>query len=230
MRRKEKSKLMTILIVLALAGLSVLGKKLGWIDESGDFRSPSNDPGKPTSSSNPGAEESLGKYQLLRGCVLADDRNNDGDSFLVRHGRDEHVLRLYFVDCPEKRRHQYNGERIHEQAQYFKISDDAAIQTGLAAKDFTEKLLRKAPFDVATKWEEVYSSGRFYSFVMLPAESGKSSGQRYLCQELIKQGLGRIHTKGADLPTGTPWRKFRDQLRDDEARAKSARKGGWGQG
>ena len=221
---------MTILIVLALASLSVLGKKLGWIDASGNVRSPSNHPNTPASSSNrnPGAKEALGEYQILRGCVLADDKDNDGDSFRVRHGSDEHVLRLYFVDCPEKRRHQYNGERIHEQAQYFKINDDAAIQTGLAAKDFTLKLLGKAPFDVATKWEEVYSSERFYAFVMLPSESGKSSGQRYLCEALIEQGLGRIHTKGADLPTGTPWRKFRDHLRDVEARAKSAGKGGWG--
>ena len=228
MRRKEKSRLMTILIVLALAGLSMLGKKLGWIDESGDFR-PGGDSSIPTISSKPAEKESLGKFQILRGCVIAEDRNNDGDSFRIRHGSDEYVLRLYFVDCPEKRRHQYNGKRIHEQAEYFKISDDAAIKTGIAAKEFTMKLLGKGPFDVATKWERVFDSERFYGFVMLPSDGGKSAGTRYLCEDLIAGGLGRIHTKGTDLPTGTPWRKFRDELRGVEARAKSARKGGWGQ-
>ncbi|MGK0186534.1 MAG: endonuclease YncB(thermonuclease family) [Verrucomicrobiales bacterium] len=224
MRRKQKNRLMTILIVLALGGLSMLGKKLGWIDESGDFQSPSISlPG----SGSPGEKESLGSYDLLHGCSLVSDRNNDGDSFVIQHGNKKHTIRLYFVDCPEKRRHQHNGERIHEQAQYFKISDNEAIETGIAAKEFTLRLLTSGRFDVATKWERVYGSERFYGFVILDAQGGKNSGPTYLSESLVANGLGRIHTKGADLPTGGKWRKFKDHLKNVESSARSAGKGGW---
>lgn len=225
MRRKEKNRLLTIVIVLALAGLSMLGKKLGWIDEdSGEFSVPTSNRG-----SSPGSKDSLGDYEILRGCVLAKDRNNDGDSFLIRHGNEEHIMRLYFVDCPEKRLHQYNGKRISEQAQYFKISDDDAIEVGIAAKEFTTRLLSQGSFDIATKWEPVYSNERFYGFVMLsPAEGGKNSPPRYLCELLISEGLGRIHTRGSDLPTGTRWRTFKDHLKKVESTAKSRKLGAWG--
>lgn len=221
MRRKEKSRLVTILLVLLLAGLGMFGRHSGWID-------PSWNPLPPAAiEAVPGGKAQLGAYELLRGCTLVEDNGNDGDSFRVRHGSEEHVFRLYFVDCPEKRRNRYNGDRIHEQARYFKVSDDAAVDIGQRAKDYSLELLRESAFDVATKWERVFDSERFYAFVLLPPRGGKDTTHRFLCEALVDEGLARIHTKGADLPTGARWRVFREQLRQAEETARSARRGAW---
>jgi endonuclease YncB( thermonuclease family) len=214
MRRKDKSRLITFLLVALIAGASLLAEHFGWIDEDGRFL-PAGD-----GQASSGKSKQAGDYEVLRGCTLADHRNNDGDSFDIFHGGKRHTLRLYFVDAPEKRRHQYNGKRIGEQAAYFGISDNAAIKTGEEARDFTLAELRRAPFDVSTKWERVFDSERFYAFV--------SFGNEFLCEQLVERGLARIHTKGADLPDGTPWKEFREHLRSLEGAARAGHRGAWG--
>ena len=113
---------------------------------------------------------------------------------------------------------------IAEHQNYFGIDDDAAVETGIAAKEFTLSLLKRSPFTVATKWERVFNSERFYAFITPEALEG---GESYLCERLINQGLARIHTKGVDLPSGESWRSFRDKLRKDEKSAQSSDVGGW---
>ena len=191
---------------------------MGWIDENGDFISISQ-------KQVPGTSERTGDYEVLHNCTLAEHRNNDGDSFDVIHNGKKHTFRLYFVDAPEKRLHQYNGDRISEQAAYFGITDVAAIDTGQAAKDYTIKVLQRRPFDVSTKWEAVFGSERVYAFVEF--READNAEPRFLSQELVHLGLARIHTKGADLPNGTHWKKHREYLQGLEAKARSAKIGAW---
>ena len=47
-------------------------------------------------------------------------------------------------------------------------------------------------------------------------------------ETLVREGLVRIHTKGADLPDGTPVKERLKQLRELEKDAKQARRGAWG--
>ncbi len=39
--------------------------------------------------------------QVFSGCVLEENKSNDGDSFYVMTGGRHVLVRLYFVDCPE---------------------------------------------------------------------------------------------------------------------------------
>lgn len=163
-----------------------------------------------------------GTWQHLTGCTLVEeDKNNDGDSFTLRHGGEEFTFRLYYADCPEKRRHQYNGDRIAEQGQYFGgLSEAATIAVGQEARDFTLALLRKGPVIVDTRWEEVYDSGRRYAFV--------SSGGVDLAEALVGRGLARIHTKGVSRPGGLSIQEEKAKLQQLERGAKAKRLGAWG--
>ncbi len=41
------------------------------------------------------------ELQEFKGVRYVSNKNNDGDSFSVMLGDEEHRVRLYFVDCPE---------------------------------------------------------------------------------------------------------------------------------
>ena len=73
-------------------------------------------------------------YARYEGCEFVPTKYADGDSFKVRIGADEFVLRLYFVDAPE------SDERFAdlnaEQAKYFGITPAESVEGGKAAKEF----------------------------------------------------------------------------------------------
>lgn len=165
------------------------------------------------------------KWDVLDGCELVKHRHNDGDSFHVIDGGGKKTeFRLYFVDTPESRLHQYNGERLDEQAQYFQTDRDAVIGVGKAAKVFVLDLLEKEPFQVVTQWENVYGPERKYCYVIV-----KWGGQEvYLHELLVSKGLVRIHTKPMTLPDNTSSSRQRKRLYEIQDKAKSAGIGGWG--
>lgn len=142
-----------------------------------------------------------GRYEILENCQWVDDRGNDGDSFLVKHGKDEYTFRLYFADAPEKYlsdQHKDQRKRVAKQGKYFGgLTPQQTVEVGLQAKDFTEKQLKGKSFTVRTTWESVYGGDRFYAFILLPGSTDKKPVR--LCAQLIKNGLARIHTKGPDL-------------------------------
>jgi endonuclease YncB( thermonuclease family) len=81
-------------------------------------------------------------FQRLDGCAYKPQRWNDGDSFhVILPDRKEVIFRLYFVDTPEEER--VYADRIAEQAAYFGITPDAAIQIGREASEFTKQALTK---------------------------------------------------------------------------------------
>ncbi|MGI9241431.1 MAG: thermonuclease family protein [Verrucomicrobiales bacterium] len=161
----------------------------------------------------------LGEFDVLEGAVLVDHGANDGDSFHVRHGGDEFVFRLYYVDCPEKDGRRFS-ERLAEQGAYFGgLAVDEVVELGLEAEAFVEGLLRARKFTVATRWEKVYDSGRYYAFVRV---DGKP-----LSELLVERGFARIHTRGVDLPEGKKFESYREDLGKLESRAKAEGLGGW---
>ena len=173
----------------------------------------------------PATRSKSGDFIVLEGCRLIEDPNrNDGDSFRVRHGDEQYVIRLYFVDCPEKRVHSYDKDRIAEQGRYFGgLSEKETIKLGLDARDVTLNLVRKNDFSVLTKWEEVYTSGRFYGLVRFE-EGGPNP--LYLHQILVQEGLARIYTRGLDIPGETKSRHLK-RLQNFEKQARKKGKGGW---
>lgn len=165
-------------------------------------------PARPLSTS------SRAGYEKLSGARYVENRGNDGDSFRVRHGHREFELRLYFVDCPEKYlNHRYPEQqaRVKDQGKDLGLSVEATVALGLEARDFVRNLLAGKEFTIYTKWEHVYDSERVYGFVELPDPDrpGKTSD---LCEILMRRGLGRVHTKGADLPDGRNARDYEDYL------------------
>jgi len=71
-------------------------------------------------------------FERFDGCVLEPDEWTDGDSFRVRlpDGRLE-TFRLYYVDTTESRS---RGKRSDEQAAYFNLTREQAIDLGKEAK------------------------------------------------------------------------------------------------
>ena len=72
------------------------------------------------------------EWTTLTGCAYVAHKNNDGDSFHVRCGADEFVLRLYFVDTPET--NLTYGERTRQQAAHFGATLDDTLKAGATAK------------------------------------------------------------------------------------------------
>lgn len=165
-------------------------------------------------------------YDKLEGCRLVDHRDNDGDSFHVRHGDREFELRLYYVDTPEKYlsdRYEDQRRRVAEQGRDFGgLSPEQTVEVGKAAKLYTARLLEGKTFTVYTKWEAVYDSDRVYAFVDLP------DGEDTLIEVLVEKGLGLIHTKGETTPDGLSYQKYKARLEALQRAAQDADRGGWG--
>jgi endonuclease YncB( thermonuclease family) len=177
----------------------------------------------PSKSPSSNESKSSSGFETLTGCRLHEDRNNDGDSFKIMHNGKVIELRLYFVDAPEKRLHQYNGERIDHQGRYFgSLTRDQTISIGLKAKSHTERLLNSRPFRVVTRWQPVFESGRHYAFIFF-----EDTGEE-LSETLTREGLSRIYTEGTNLPDGRKKAEFERHLKSLEAAAKKAGRGAWG--
>jgi endonuclease YncB( thermonuclease family) len=162
-----------------------------------------------------------GHFVMLKNARLVDDANNDGDSFKIAHDSGEQVLRLYFVDCPEKRQHKLVEGRLKDQAGYFGgLSIPQTLNVGQEAKTFTETRLREQRFTVQTRWERVYDSERVYAVVLF--EDGED-----LAAKLVKAGLCRIQTKGTMMPDGQREFDFEARLRALEKEARAAQRGAW---
>lgn len=234
-RTKKKSLFWTILAIVVAGGVAFFQE---W---SGSALTPSNLSTK-TKITLPSDLEVLssgrfspigaisGKWQEFDNCRLIKGRNNDGDSFHVRYDGKEGEFRLYFVDSPESAYKTYrgganNGERLDEQGKYFDgLNREQAAAIGKEAKKFALDLLGQKPFTLRTKWENVYGPDRKYCLVVVELEGHEV----YLHELLVAKGLARIHTRGADLPGGRPYRSQKDFLRKWESAVKKEGYGAWG--
>lgn len=166
--------------------------------------------------------EAKSRFVQIADARLVADANNDGDSFKISYEGGEQVLRLYFVDCPEKRLYPLIKNRMKDQAAYFGgLSIPQTESLGLEAKAFTEKLLNGQRFTIQTRWERVFDSARSYALVFF--DDGEE-----LSEKLVKAGLCRIHTKGTFMPDGRREHDFENHLRELEREARKAQRGAWG--
>ncbi len=156
-------------------------------------------------------------FERFDRCVLEPDKWTDGDSFRVRlpGGRLE-TFRLYFVDTTESRSH---SKRSDEQAAYFGLTREQAIELGEEAKAFTARALAK-PFTIHTRWRPVFGPSRYYALVF--TANGDS-----LIDLLVTRGLARIYGTRTPLPDGRDSRSYLATLAALETQAKSDGLGGW---
>ena len=162
----------------------------------------------------------------LEGCKFVEGPHNDGDSMEVQYKGQQHVFRLFFVDCVEKSPH--SRVRRVEQAKYFGLAgdnqEDAALQVAYEAAKFTKAQLR-APFTIRTRWEKVDPTGKnpaIRAFV----ETSKGEDLSTL---LVRQGLAIIREGklASDNPNGKNTSEQVRALREAETRTRLAGRGAW---
>ena len=165
------------------------------------------------------AEEAK-KAERLDGCSFKQTAYYDGDSFsLLTAKGDEKICRLYAVDTCETDNE--FAERVTEQALYFGITSEQAVELGNKAKNFTEEMLKNKKLSFITKWHKApgrSKTDRFYGEIIVGGES--------LACILVKNGLARIH--GIIPPNDSTFMFTRAKLEKLEAEAKKAGVGGWG--
>jgi competence ComEA-like helix-hairpin-helix protein len=156
----------------------------------------------------------------LDNCRLIPNKANDGDSFHVRANDTEYLVRLYFVDAPETA--SVGPERLIEQAKYFGLSVPQVIEIGLDAKRFVDSKLSE-PFTVVTRLAGGLGRSkvqRIYGFVR--------TKEGDLGEQLVANGLARIHGTTATAPGGSISADEREKLAELENEAKRQKVGGWG--
>ena len=167
-----------------------------------------------------GARDQSKDWIVLKDCRLIRNPANDGDSFHVSSGDKEYLFRLYFVDAPET--DGLNPGRLIEQAKYFAVTVPQAIETGRAAKDFTQQQLSE-PFTVFTHMSDAMGQSRierFYAFVQ--TKDGD------LGELLVRNGLARPHGYKAAPPGSKNSQQESAKLHQLEDQAKRESLGAWG--
>jgi DNA uptake protein ComE-like DNA-binding protein len=172
-----------------------------------------------------GAQDHSKDWIVLKDCGLVPNKANDGDSFHIRANDTEYLVRLYFVDAPETASVGSAGPaRLVEQAQYFGVSVPQVIEIGLEAKKFVAAKL-SAPFAVVTRLAEGLGRSkvqRIYGFVRI--------NDADLGEQLVANGLARIHGTTATPPGGLDSAAERQKLEELEREAKRQKLGGWAMG
>jgi competence ComEA-like helix-hairpin-helix protein len=167
-----------------------------------------------------GTPDSTNQWEVLTGCLLRTNALVDGDSFHVTHKGREYVFRLYFVDAPETE--SSLRERIEDQAAYFGISTNDILRAGRLAAKFTRDKLSGHEITVITRWQNALGRGtlaRFYGVVFV--------GGQNLAEELVVNGLARIHGLRANWPDGPRSTTFISQLKNKELVAREQKRGIW---
>jgi len=158
-------------------------------------------------------------WVTLTNCHYVAAADNDGDSFRVRCGEKEFVVRLYYVDAPETNLRQ--GERTHEQSLHFGITLDETMKAGVKAKDRVKELLQK-PFLIRTRWAIAGGRGREPRYYVLIEIDEKS-----LAEILVSEGLAQTKGVAVKLPTGETARLYKEKLESFEAEARKKKLGAW---
>lgn len=147
---------------------------------------------------------------------------NDGDSFrVILPDGNRAVFRLYAVDTPETDLE--FRQRVSDQAEYFGITLDSAVEIGAEAKSAARAALSNG-FTVWTKYEDALGrSQRSYAFIAAPFRDGHTD----LGQALVSWGLARIHGKRVHTPGTSTADQYLATLRQAEANAKANLRGAW---
>ncbi len=160
------------------------------------------------------------QWVMLTNCQYLAHAENDGDSFRVRSGTNEFLLRLYFVDAPETNLRY--PERTREQSEYFGVTLDESMKGGKLARDLVRETLRE-PFTVWTRYASAAGRSkerRYYGLVLI--------GTNALDELLMSKGLARPKGVRPNLPTGQKASAHLTRLQALEAEAKNQRVGLWG--
>jgi competence ComEA-like helix-hairpin-helix protein len=158
------------------------------------------------------------EWTKLEDCSFISNGINDGDSFMLKNRGTTYVFRLYWIDAPEDNT-DYE-ERLQEQATYFRITPEEAMQIGRQAKLFTREFLNNDKLTLYTQWENGQGNvQRYYGLVY--------SSKGNLIEALVQNGLARIYGYSKGWPKEPSIDLFRRRLTKLEAEAKRNGLGAW---
>ena len=158
-------------------------------------------------------------WVLLTNCQYVANTEADGDSFPVRAGTNQFMLRLYYVDAPETNLRY--PERTREQSEYFGVTLDESMKGAREAREFVREKLRE-PFTIWTRWATAGGRSkepRYYGLVMV--------GTNSLDELLISKGLARPKGVQPNLPNGEKAKAHVARLDALETEAKRHKAGLW---
>ncbi len=162
------------------------------------------------------------QFEILPSPVLVETSANEGDTLRVRHGMDEFVFVLYYVDALET--NMDHPSRVSEQGRWFQTSEKAVVELGQAAAAYVTKLLKENHFNVLTRWERVPNTARYYAIVKVQ----QPQGPVYLADLLIRHGYARVGSLMTELPDDSRDQAgYLDELRRLDEKARLARAGIW---
>ena len=164
------------------------------------------------------------ELQRLDGARLVEHAANDGDSFHVKAGERDLVVRLYFVDCCETEAStDSDARRVREQMRYFGLPDaPRTLHFGSVAKAVTAKVLSQ-PFTVHTAFARALGrSATPRVYAMVTTAAGED-----LASLLVKSGLARARGVGREMPDGTSRDEQTERLCDMQDAAMLKRVGVW---
>jgi endonuclease YncB( thermonuclease family) len=156
------------------------------------------------------------------GCEFVPTKYADGDSFLVKIGQEEFVLRLYYVDAPES--DERFPERNAEQAHYFGITPQESVEAGKVAKEFVSAALTGKKFVVFTRWATALGSSKLPRHYAVIEVDGRG-----LAELLVENGLARLHGMSVTHPDGRSASDYIASLAVLENVARDKRIGAWAQ-
>ena len=159
------------------------------------------------------------KWEKLAACHYVEDKNNDGDSFRVKCGEKDFVLRLYFVDAPETNLR--DAERTRLQSEHFGVSLEETMKAGVKATEVARDTM-KGSFDVWTKWTSGGGRGKEGRYYGLIEADGKS-----MVENLVSGGLARVVGQVVPLPNGEKSTVYKKRLVALESEARKQRVGVW---
>jgi competence protein ComEA len=161
-----------------------------------------------------------GPWVTLQNCRYLLKRANDGDSFHVSVAGKEYIFRLYFVDAPETDT-EFRG-RVEEQAKYFGLTVAQTVRLGELARIYTREKL-SSPFIIRTCRADAMGRSRLPRFYALVQTNNGDLGE-----QLVENGLARIHGKRASPEGITTARQEWQRLTRLERKARQEKIGGWG--
>jgi len=162
------------------------------------------------------------KWTVFEDCTLIENASNDGDSFHVKYKKRSYIFRLYWTDAPETDTRY--PDRVHEQAEYFNISNEAALRTGEEATRFSRDRLKDG-FTVYTTYEDARGASdkkRYYAMIKVDGV--------FLAESLVAAGLARLKGYRPNPPGALSARTFTLRLMGLEKTARKAGRGAWGKG
>ena len=157
-------------------------------------------------------------------ATLVPNAFEDGDSFMVHFDGADHVLRLYYVDCPEMTAATDNDKRrLLEQSRYFGVDNRTQVAfAGRDARDFMRQQLAR-PFTVHTaRANALGRSKKPRIYGMVTTADGKD-----LAELLVAAGYARVFGVKRERPDGTSGADYSEALKDVELAAAIGKRGLW---